>query len=174
MPKTREEKKKIVNDLVDKLNRMKSAVFVNFSGLKVKEVQKLRELSWQEGVDYEVVKKTLSRIALKESGINEIEPKNLEGNLAIAFGYTDEIVAPKLIANFSKNNEGLKILGGILEKKFIKETEIKALANLPSRKELLSQLLRVASYPLSGFVNVLEDNLRAFIRVLNAIKEAKS
>lgn len=174
MPKTKEQKNKVVEDLVEKFKRMKSAVFVNFAGLKMKETQKLREKSWQEGIDYEVVKKTLLGVALKNSGLKEIDAKTLEGNIGVAFGYNEEIDAPKFAAGFSKQNESFKILGGILEKKLVDGASVKMLANLPSRLELLAKLVGTMAAPMSGFVNVLQGNLRSLVQVLNSIKNSKS
>lgn len=174
MSKTKEQKKKIVESLVDKLTRMKSAVFVNFSGLKVKDAQRLREKTWEREVDYGVVKKTLLNIALKQSALEDIDAKSLQGNIGMVLGYDDEITAPKLAAEFSKENNALKILGGILEKKFVDAARMKSLAILPSRLELLGQLLRGFQSPITGFVNVLQGNLRRLVQVLNALKESKS
>ncbi|MDP3244604.1 MAG: 50S ribosomal protein L10 [bacterium] len=171
MPKTKGQKNDVVRDLTDKLQKMKSGVFVNFSGLKMKDTQKLRELTWDKGVDYQVVKKTLLKIALKDAGLEGIDPKAMEGNLGVAFGLEDEIAAPKLLANFAKGNEALKILGGILENKFIDAAKVKALASLPSRQEMLGRLVGTIAAPVSGFLNVLQGNLRGLVQVLKAVSE---
>lgn len=174
MPKTKGQKNDVVKDLTDKLQKMKSGVFVNFSGLKMKDTQKLRELTWNKGVDYQVVKKTLLKIALKDAGLGEIDPKAMEGNLGVAFGLEDEVAAPKLLANFAKENEALKILGGILENKFIDAAKVKALASLLSKQEMLGRLVGTIAAPMSGLLNVLQGNLRGLVQVLKAVSEKKS
>lgn len=173
MPKTKEQKKAVIQELKDRLQKIKSAVFVNFAGLKMKDAQKLREKSWAEGVDYNVVKKTLLKIALNEAGLGDFDTKKLEGNIGLAFGYSDELAAPKFIADFAKSNESIKILGGILEDKFIEAGEVKSLAALPSKNELLSKLVGSLASPLSGLFNVLQGNLRGLIQVLSAVRDKK-
>lgn len=172
--KTRVQKEENVKSLADKLQRMKSAVFVNFAGLKSKDIQKLREATWKESIDYKVVKKTLLRVALKQAGIEGIDPKQLQGNIGMAVSLEDEVIAPKAMASFAKEHEAMKILGGILEKKLVDAAGIKALANLPGKNELLAKLVGSINVPISGFVNVLAGNLRGLVRVLNVIKESKS
>lgn len=174
MPKTKQQKQDVVNDLTDKLQKVKSGVFVNFSGLKMKETQKLRELTWDKGVDYQVVKKTLLKIALKNAGLEGVDPKSMEGNLGVALGTEDEVAAPKLFADFAKENEALKILGGILENQFIDAAKVKALAALPSKQELLGKLVGTIAAPMSGLLNVLQGNLRGLVQVLKAASEKKS
>lgn len=171
--KTRQQKEEVVKNLTEKFQRIKSAVFVDFAGLKVKDAQKLRRQSWKQGIDYEVVKKTLLNIAASQAG-QEIDVKKLQGNLGIIFGYEDEIAAPRLASDFAKEYEVFKILGGILENKFIDEARVKILASLPSRPEILSQLLRSLTSPISGFAVVLQRNLRGLAQVLCALKEKRS
>jgi len=173
MPKTRTQKEESVKSLTDKLTRAKSVVFANFAGLKAKDIQKLREAAWKEDIDYKVVKKTLLRLALKEAGMEGIDPKKIVGNIGMATGFTDEVAAPRSLVGFAKDHEALKILGGILDKKLMDAAGIKALASLPSKIELLAKLVGTIQAPISGFVNVLAGNLRGLVQVLNAIKESK-
>lgn len=179
MPKTKEQKEQIVEELVDKFSKMKSAVFAQFFGLKVKDTQELKKLCKEVGVEYQVVKKTLIRLALKKAGLEELMKQPFEGELAAAFSYEDEIAAAKTLHKFAKNHEALKLVGGILvispsEKKFLDAASIKDLAVLPSKIELLARLVGSIKAPVSGFVNVLSGNLRSLLYVLNAIKEDKS
>lgn len=174
MPKTKAQKEAAVADLTDKLSRMKGAVLVDFRGLKVKDAQKVRERSWVETVDYEVVKKTLLRLALAGAGMEgAVDPKKLEGNIGLVVGYGDEVATAKFAATASKEFEAFKILGGLFERKFVDANKVKALASLPSKVELLAKLVGTIQAPISGFVNVLAGNLRGLVQVLSAIKEAR-
>lgn len=175
MPKTRAQKEQTLGALTDKLGRMKGAVLVDYRGLKVKDAQKIREKSWVEAVDYEVIKKTLLKLALKGAGLEGVlEPKKLEGNIGMVVGYSDEVSTAKFAASASKEIEAFKILGGLFEGKFVSASQVKALASLPSRVELLARLVGSIQAPISGFVNVMAGNLRGLVQVLNAIKESKS
>jgi len=86
----------------------------------------------------------------------------------------DEIAAAKTIQNFSKKNEGMVILGGLLDQNFVDAATVKRLAMLPGKQELLGQLVRTIQAPVSGFVNVLAANLRGLVQVLQAIKQSKT
>lgn len=174
MAKTKEQKKKILEDLEDKLSKMKAAVFLNFTGLNVKDVTALRDILRKEKIDYEVVKKTLLKLALNKTGYKDIEPKKFEGQIAVAFGYEDEVMPAKLLKQFRAQHEALKFIGGILEKKYIDAAKVLELANIPSRSELLAKLVGSINSPLSGFVNVLAGNLRSLVQVLKAMAEKKT
>ncbi len=174
MPKTRLQKEATVADFTDKLKRAKGAVVVDYKGLKVKDVQKIRETSWTEGVDYAVVKKTLLRLALKGTNLGEaVDVKNLQGDIGMVVGYKDEVETAKFAAKFAKEFESFKVLGGFFEGAYLEANKVKALASLPSRVELLGKLVGTLQAPISGFVRVLAGNLRGLAQVLSAIKESK-
>ncbi|MDD4995354.1 MAG: 50S ribosomal protein L10 [Patescibacteria group bacterium] len=174
MPKTRVQKENTVSDLVDKFSRTKSVVFADFQGLKMPEIDELRNQCLKQGISYSVAKKTLVRIALEKAGVKEIDPKSIEGSLATVFGFEDEVAPAKLLATFSRAHEALKIKAGILEGRLIPFEEVMKLSKIPSRLELYAMLVRTMNGPVSGFANVLAGNLRKFMYALNAIKESKS
>lgn len=173
MAKTRQQKEIAAKDYVKKLKESKSVIFANFNGLKVKEIEELRKKCRQENVDYIITKKTLIKLAFKEVGINDVDPKKLENSIASVFGKTDEVAPAKIIGEFSKTHEALKPVGGILENKFIDKAKVVELAKLPSRQELLAKVVGTIQAPISGFVNALAGNIRNFVYVLNAVKETK-
>lgn len=170
---TREQKKSIVNGLVEKLKKAKAVVFSDYKGLIVKDMTTLRRDLEKEGTSLKVAKKTLIQLALKEAGF-EVDVKKLEGQLALAISEKDEVVAAKLIAALAKRNENIKILGGLLGSKELTAEEVQALAKLPSKEELLAKLVGTINGPVSGFVNVLAGNLRGLVQVLKGISEAKN
>jgi len=174
MAKTREQKEKTLGELEEKFAKIKAAVFVSFKGLKVKDATALRNILRKEKIDYEVAKKTLLKLALQKTGLEGVDPKKLEGNIAVAFGYDDEVTPAKILNNFKSKNEALKILGGILENKYIDSAKVVELANIPSRPELLAKLVGSIDSPVSGFVNVLAGNLRGLVQVLKAVSEKKT
>lgn len=149
---------------------MKSAVFINYFGLPVKEINVLRNDCRKEDVGYKVAKKTLLKKVLAEKGFTA----ELNGEVAVMFGRTDEIAPAKIIANFAKTHDKAKIVGGILEGKFIDVNMVKALSKLPTKQELLGKLVGTIAAPMSGFLNVLQGNIRGLVQVLNAISEKKA
>jgi len=144
-------------------------VFVGFSGLKVEDFPVLREKLKKEKGEIKVVKKTLFSLAFKKAGL-DIDPRELEGEVAVAFGYQDEISIPKIVWQSSEEFPQLKIKGGILENRFVGPEKVIELAKLPSREHLLAQLVGSVSAPISGLAAVLEGNIKGLLCVLARCK----
>jgi len=173
MAKTRQQKEKEIEKLAEKLSKMKALVFANYDGLKVKEVDELRKILRDQGIDYLVSKKTLMKLALKKAGLKEIKVDELVGGVGLAFGYEDEVLPAKLLNDFAKTHQSLKLVGGILENKFIAKEKVLELARIPGKQELLAKTVWVIKSPISGFVNVLSGSLKSLLYVLNSIKDKK-
>lgn len=171
---TKQQKIELVKGLTGKIKASKSAVFVDYKGLKVKDSTDLKRSLRKAGVDYVVVRKTLLDIALKNAGIEGASIKALDGQIALSLSNTDEVSGAKIIDTFSKTNENVKMLGGVLGMQVMNADEVKALAKIPSKEELLAKLVGTLNAPISGFVNVLAGNLRGLVQVLNAVKEQKA
>lgn len=169
MPLTKDQKKEKLKEIKDKLDRQKSIVFVTVDGLKTKDVLDLRKKLKEGDSEISVVKKTLMKIALKEKNISVEE--DLEGELALIFGFKDEISPAKIANQFSKENKSFKISGGILENSFIERDKVIALAEIPPKEILYSKVVYTVSAPISGFLNVLQGNMRGLIQVLSSIKK---
>lgn len=172
MPKSKETKEKLVAGLSSDFDKAKSAVLVDYKGLKVKESEELRKNLRNESISFRVVKNSLLKIVLKEKKI-EVDQEILDKPLALAIGFQDETAPAKAINDYSKNHEALEIVGGILENEFISESKVKQLALLPSKQELQAKLLGTFSAPLGGFVNVAAGNMRGLLNVIRAKAEAK-
>jgi large subunit ribosomal protein L10 len=140
--------------------------------LKVKDINDLRKKCRETEVDYLVVKKTLLKKTLSASGLDGQLVDNFQGGIAAAFG-TDEVTPAKTLNDFSKDHPALVCLGGFLEKKYFNQEQVLALAKLPSKQELLAQMVGSIKAPIAGFVNVLSGNLRGLVRVLEAIRGSK-
>jgi len=173
MAKTKQQKEQSVQTLTDGLKNAKSAVFANFQGLKVSESEELRGICRGKNVTYVANKKTLLKKALSDAGF-DVDTKSFQGGIATVLGNEDEVAPAQIIANFAKNHEVVEIFGGILEGQFIDADKVKELSKLPSKHQLLGQLVGTLNAPISGFVNVLAGNIRGLVNVLNSIKEAKA
>ena len=174
MPKTREQKKEILEGLKERITRSKSVIFTKFDGLEVKENEELRNDLKNENSEYCVAKKTLFDIAFKDEKIEGLDVKSFDGRVAAVFGYEDEVAPAKIVDKFMESHEGkVEFLGGILENKFMDALKVKQLAGLPSKQELYAKIVGSMNAPVSGFVNVLAGNLRGLVTVLKAIEEKK-
>ena len=170
MALTKAQKQKIIEDLKEKIAKQKAMILVDFTGLKVKDLSNLRKKLKAADNELKIAKKTFLLLALKEKKL-EMAAEELKGEIAIVFGYKDELSPAKIVYQFSQENPNLKILGGFLENKFREAEEIIALAQLPSREELLAKLVGSISAPISNFVNVLQGNIKGLIYALTAIKK---
>jgi len=131
-------------------------------------------LAKKQNAEYIVAKKTLIQKALDKVGIKGIDVKNMQGNISLIIGFEDEIGPAKIAAEFGKTHESLKMLGGIMENKFIELEQVVALSKIPGKRELLGQLVGSLQSPIRGFTTVLVGNLRGFLIALNCIKEQKT
>ncbi len=169
MPQTKLQKEKILEELKEKTARQKAIVFVDFTGLKVKDFSNLRKKLKAADNEIKVAKKTLMGIIFKNAKL-EIDAKKLPGEIALVFGYKDVISPAKILWQFSQQNQNLKILGGFIENNFEEAEEIIELAQLPTREELLAKLVRSISAPVYNFVYALQYNLKGLIYLLTKAK----
>jgi len=169
----KEQKQEILKDLKEIISKQKSVIFVDFSKVKSQDLFSLRKRLKEAGCMLKIGKKTLVRIAFGQSGISVWDriKKSVPGQLALVFGIEDELSPAKISNQFTKTNENLKILGGIFENRFVGREEVLVLANLPSRNELLKKMLGSISAPVSGFMNVLQGNIKGLTVVLSKIKK---
>ena len=173
MAKTRVQKEEMLAKLDDQIQRMKSAVIVDYQGLKVKDSQDLRKILRDNGTEFVVAKNTLVKIALKKGGI-EYDESVFKKPAAIAFAMDDEVAPAREITLFAKKFEALEILGGIIENKYIDASAVARLASLPTKEQLRGQLVGTIAAPLTGMVNTFAGNLRGLVNVMNALKDKKA
>ena len=148
-------KKQAVADMVEKLKKAQSGILVDYRGLTVSEDTDLRNKLREAGVEYKVVKNTLTRFAANEVGFEELDPV-LNGPTSLALSYEDPVAPAKIIAEFAKGNEKLEIKSGFLDGKVISLDEIKQLASTPSKDVLLAKLLGSLNSPVSSLARVLQ------------------
>lgn len=165
-----EEKKQIVEEIKEKVEKAQGVVLVDYRGLNVEELTQLRRKYKEAGVDYKVYKNTMMRFAFKDAGLEEFN-QFLTGPNAVAFGFDDPVQAAKITEEFAKDHDKLEIKAGIVDGKIIGIDEIKSLANLPSKEVLIAQTLAGLNGPIAGFANVLQGTIRNLVYALNAVKE---
>lgn len=171
---TKAKKGEIVSDLEAKVKDQKVVLFSDFHGLGVAKQQELRRILRKENAEYKVAKKTLIQRAFDAAKL-PFSFLDYKGELAVIFGFGDEVAPAKMLAKFAKANpDGLKILGGLLGGKELTDKEVASLAKLPGKAELIAQLAWTLSAPMRGLVTVLNGNQRKLVVVLQKIKESKS
>jgi len=169
MALTKEQKQKNLKEIKEKIDKQKAIAFANIAGLKVQDLTRLRREMKKQDCELRVAKKTLSSLALKEKGFS-VDLKQMQGEIALAFGYKDEVSVFQILYKFLKEHEQLQILGGLVEKEFLEQEKALILAQLPTRDQLLAKLVGSISSPLSGFVSVLQGNIKGLINVLAKAK----
>ncbi|HEX2722383.1 MAG TPA: 50S ribosomal protein L10 [Gemmatimonadaceae bacterium] len=166
----RAEKEQMVSDLRDKLKGSKSLYYTDFTGLNVKRMTELRRRLKRAGVDYVVIKNTLALRAVNESGL---VGERLKGPTGLVFG-TDPVAAAKVLTDFAKEFEQKPaVKGGMLEGKSVDAAQVKQLASLPSREQMLAELGAGLMSPMAAFVGALNGLLYMFAGALDALKSQR-
>jgi large subunit ribosomal protein L10 len=161
-----------VDDLKQRFARMSSAVFVDYTGMTVAEVTKLRDKFRERGIEYKVVKNTLVKRALGDAPYVKSLVKTLKGMTAVAWSFEEPSAAARVLKEYVKENEKLKIKAGLLEGQLLDAKAVEnQLATLPSKDEARAMLLATMMAPAQQFVMLLNTPAGNFVRVLNAKKE---
>ena len=156
MSKTRAQKNETIEALTKAFKAGKSAVFSDYQGMTVQKLSALRKQLYASKVEYIVAKKTLLTLAAKQAGY-DLNFKSLPGMLGAAFAMEDEMAPAKLVGDAGKDAP-IKLVGGIFEGKIVDQAFVLALSKLPSRDQLLGQLLSVFNGPTAAFVRALNAN----------------
>jgi large subunit ribosomal protein L10 len=167
-----DEKKKTVEELHERLSKSKVVIVTDYKGLNVETMTELRRKLREAQIDYRVVKNTLLIRAAKETSVALILDQ-LKGPSAIALSFDDPVAPAKVLMEFAKKNEKLEIKAGVMEDRVLDLASIKALAALPSREALLSQLLSAMVGVPTGLVRVLNGIPQKLMYALQAINDQK-
>jgi large subunit ribosomal protein L10 len=169
------EKQAIVEALSEKLKNASSGVLVDYKGITVAEDTALRTELRKNGIDYSVVKNTLTLFAAKNVGFDALSPV-LSGTTALAVSMDDPVAPARVISKFCEKMQGKKFFmkAGFVDGRVISVDEVKALASLPAKEVLQAQVLGTMIAPVTGLANVLNANIRGLAVALSAIAEKKS
>lgn len=150
-----------IKEMTEKLTRVQAAILASYKGITVEEDTELRKKMREAGVEYKVIKNTLTARAAAEAGFKDIE-KYLEGPIAIAFGYDDPTAPARVLADFAKNHKAIDLKAGIVQGEIFDKNKVIELAKVPPKDVLIAKLLGSFKAPLSNLVYLL-----------NAVKEKK-
>jgi len=165
MALTKDKKHEVVKEVADALGSSKMTVVAKYQGTTVKAIQQLRRDARGNGTKVRVVKNRLVRKALADTdSLKDVDTSALNGQLLYAFNMQDEVAPAQVLAAFAKTNPSIEFVGAITAQgKFISADEVKALATLPSRENLIAQVIATLGSPLNDTVSGLSGNLHALL-----------
>lgn len=166
-----DQKKQVVEDVSAVVGNAQATVIAEYRGLTVEQMKTLRREAYDNNVYVRVIKNTLLRRAVQETDHACLD-EHLVGPLAFAAS-EDPVAVAKVLNKYAKEYDALKIKGGSMNGSLLNEGEIKALAQLPSRDELLAKLMGTMQAPVAKFVQTLNEVPTKFARGLAAVRDAK-
>jgi large subunit ribosomal protein L10 len=173
MIRTKAEKQEMVTALATRLRRTTTVYVTDFTGLDVAKLTQLRRRLRQAGTEFVVVKNTLARRALGDAQVPGLEA-HLAGPTGLVLAGADPVAAAKVLAEFAKEFEKPAIKVGLVDGKAVTPAQVKRLASLPTRNELLSQLGGALQAPMAGFLGALQGVLLNMVGALEALRNKRS
>ena len=162
---SRDKKNELVAEFTELLTNAKTTAFATYQGLTVADIQVLRAQAREQGVVIKVVKNRLVRVVL--TGIDaykDVDSSSLTGQLLYAFSAEDEVASAKVLSEFAKKNDALVLAGGFsLESGLLSADDVKALAALPSKAQLIGEVIAQLLSPVHDVTNALSGNLHALL-----------
>ena len=166
----RTEKQQLVTELTDRIKGAKALYYTDFTGLNVKRMTELRRRLRKAGVDYVVIKNTLALRAINDGGL---AGSRLRGPTGVVVS-RDPVAAAKLLSDFAKENDQKPVVkGGLLEGVAIDTAQVKKLASMPSREQMLAELGAGLQSPMAAFVGALNGMMYMMVGALEALRTQK-
>lgn len=172
MPLTKSDKEQLVNDYSNGLAEAPHAFLLSYQGITVPQVTTLRDKVRQSGGYYEVVKNTLALRAIDGKPLGDLK-QHFTGPTAVVYSSKDPVALAKALTDFAKDVPALQFKAGLVEKRTIAAGQIKDIASLPSREELIAKLLFLLQSPIVRFARVLAAVPQSFVMVLDQIGKKK-
>ncbi len=166
-----EQKKAVVSEVSQTLSEARAAILAEYRGLTVAEMSSLRSAARDNGVVVRVVKNTLARRSVAGSDF-ECLTDHFVGPLIMATS-EDPVALAKVVTEFSKSHDVLRVTAGAMEGSLIDDQTVKELARLPGREELLATLVGTMRAPIDKFVRTLNEVPSKFVRTLTALRDSK-
>jgi large subunit ribosomal protein L10 len=169
MPISQEKKREIVEDLHRRFSESSAVLVTDHTGLKVKDLTVLRKRFREASLDFRVVKNTLARLAVKETGKEQLE-EFFDGPNSLLFLGEDVVEGTKILTEFVREKEAPEIKVGLIEDRLYDRKELAAIAKLPPREALLAAVAGGLMSPLNGFAYILTEMVGRFVRVVDALR----
>ncbi len=170
MALSKDKKHAVVAEVAEALGASKMTVVAQYQGTTVKAIQQLRREARVGGTKLRVVKNRLVKQALQQTdSLKDVDVSELKGQLLYAFNPEDEVAPAQVLAAFAKTNPSIEFVGAITAQgKFITKDEVKALSELPSKDNLIAQVIATLASPLHDVTNGLSGNLHALLDGIEA------
>lgn len=167
---SKQKKNELVADLTELLSNAKTTVYAKYQGLTVAEMQELRKAARENGVTIKVVKNRLVKVAMGQIAVyKDTDTTGLTGQLLYAVSDSDEVAPAKVLAEFAKTHNALVLAGGFSDLgNALSEDEVKALAAMPSKNELIAQVVAQLLSPVTDSVSALSGGLSGIVSGLEA------
>ncbi|MBR3269914.1 50S ribosomal protein L10 [Candidatus Saccharibacteria bacterium] len=167
---SKDKKNELVADLTELLSGAKTTVYAKYQGLTVAEIQELRKAAREAGVKIKVVKNRLVKVAMGQIAVyKDTDTTGLTGQLLYAVSDTDEVAPAKVLAEFAKKHDALVLAGGFSDAgNSLSEDEIKALAAMPSKNELIAQVVAQLLSPVTDSISGLTGGISGIVSGLEA------
>ena len=149
----KEQKKNYIEEITTKFETSESVLVTHYQGLTMSQLDKLRALMREHGIQFKITKNRITKLALEKTKCKDLT--NLfTGPTAVAFG-KDAIISARILHKFSKDNEKLKLLGGIMGNEVLDQAGVQNVANLPTLDEARAKIVGILATPASKFVSIL-------------------
>lgn len=173
MPLTKKQKESAVEALADEIGRHSVILLSDFTGMSVETATEIRRRFREESVKFRVVKNSLARRALQEIGASALA-EHLTGPNAVVLSESDPVGPAKILVEFEKKNDTPKIRTGWVDATIVSAAEIRRMADLPSREQLLAQIAAGFQAPVSNFARLMSEMLRRLVSTLDEVGKSKA
>jgi len=170
---SKEKKEQIIKELSEQIKKAKAIYFAKFLGLKVSEMNELRQELKKGNSKAQVVKKNLAKIVFSQKEYKDEIFNSEASSFMVNFAFDDPIKTAKALWNFSKKNDKLQILGGITDGAFLDAEEVIKFAKIPSKDILLGRLVGSIASPMQRLLYTLNGNLQKLVVVLENVRTTK-
>lgn len=172
MPKRKVQKEALVEEIAEQLANSSVIILSDFTGMDVETATEIRKRFREASVTYRVVKNTLARRALEQAGFSQLV-EHVQGPNGMALAEGDPVSAAKILVDFEKKNDTPKIMTGWVEETVVTAAEIRRIAALPSREQLLAQIAAGFQAPVAGLARLLHELTRTLVSTLDEVAKQK-
>lgn len=166
------EKTKVVEDLKNAFDQSQAVILMGFDKIDVPDITDFRDKVRDSGSTYKVVKNTLALIAARDTRVADMND-HFVGPTGVAYTVEDPVALAKVLKAFVKEHPGMEFKGGVVEGQILSPDQIKDLAEMASREELLSKVLFLLNAPLTNFATAIKSPIRNLAVVLKQLEEKK-
>lgn len=173
MPLTKKQKEIAVEALVNEIGDHSVVLLSDFTGMDVETATEIRRRFREKSVKFRVVKNSLAKLALEQIGASDLA-QHLTGPNAVVLSDGDPVAPAKILVEFEKKNDTPKIRTGWVDAGIVTAAEIRRIADLPSREQLLAQIAAGFQAPVSSFARLLSEMLRQLVSTLDEIGKSRA